>query len=147
MKRIGIFLFFDKNGIVRDYVIKLIKKMKPFYSDFCIVVNEYLTEDGQKILTKLCDKLIVRKNIGMDVMAYKEAIESYGYDKLSDYDELLLMNYTIFGPFYDLTDMYNEMDKRDCDLWSIFKWPTFKNYKDPTSLICNHLPSFFIECI
>lgn len=149
MKRLGIVLFFDKDGIVDDYFVYYVKKLRPFYTELCIVVNEFLNPTGVQILTQLSDKLIIRKNVGMDVMAYKQAIESYGFDNIKQYDEMLLTNYTSFGPFYPLSEMFDAMDaKHDIDFWSVFKWPIDKKDVigiDETPLTYDHLPSFFIS--
>ena len=127
MKRLGIVLFFDKDGIVDDYFEYYVKSLRPFYAELCIVVNEFLNPAGTEKLKQLSDKLIIRKNVGMDVMAYREAIESYGFDNIKQYDEMLLTNYTSFGPFYPLSEMFDAMDaKHDIDFWSIYRWPIDK---------------------
>jgi len=42
-------------------------------------------------------------------------------DIISEYDELILFNDTVFGPLYPLDDMFSKMAGDDCDLWRVTK--------------------------
>ena len=139
MRRLGIFFFYDNDGIVDNYVDYYLKSMKPFYDEICAVVNGSLSEDGRQKLGQSCSKILVRENEGLDATAYKCAIENYGYEKLTEYDEVTCFNFTCFGPFYDLTKMFQEMETRDCDWWSLYKCTMQPPYVEG-----EHLPSFFI---
>jgi lipopolysaccharide biosynthesis protein len=119
VKRLGIFFFYDKEGIVDDYITYLLEDMKKNISDLLVVCNGKLTPEGRAKLLGLTKNLIVRENKGFDVWAYKEGMKYYGWDELSKYDEVVLFNFTIFGPLYPFVEMFNEMDKRDLDFWGI----------------------------
>ncbi len=143
MKRLGIYFFYDKDGIVDRYVPYFLSRLKPFCEELCIVVNGKLTPDGRNILEKCGNKLIVRENSGFDSGAYKEAIESYGYEKIKEYDELLLCNFTFFGPVYPLDEMFSEMSKRQCDMWGITRHPK-AGYKLAGQDVLPHIQSYFL---
>ena len=120
MKRLGIFVFYDKDGIVDDYVIYLISELKKCMTDLVVVVNGSIGMAGKVQLEKLADRLYVRENKGYDAMAYKLALTDYlGWDKIVQYDEVLLTNDTYYGPFYPFQDLFDTMAHRNADFWGI----------------------------
>lgn len=139
MKRLGIFFFYDKDGIVDNYIDYFLKELKFNLSELCIVVNGFLNDEGKRKFENFADKLIMRKNKGLDAWAYKEAIENYGYDNLKEYDEVVLCNFTFFGPFYPFSEMFSIMDKKLCDWWGHFKWPIYDEKG-----VYQHIPSSFV---
>ncbi|MBR2922360.1 MAG: hypothetical protein IKC10_03460 [Alphaproteobacteria bacterium] len=146
--RLGIYFFYDKEGFVGDYVTYYLQHIKPFCSELCVVVNSPLSEEGKIKLEKVSDKLIVRENVGYDSQAYKHAMLSYGYNKIKEYDELLLCNFTCYGPIYPFDEMFSEMDKRNCDFWGIGWYPRVNNKKvckkQTTDYVPEHIMSFFM---
>lgn len=137
MKRLAIYFFYDQKGIVDDYIPFLLKRLKPFCQELCVVVNGNLTPNGHAKLTPYCEKILTRPNIGFDAHAYKYALEYYGYEHLAEYDEVLLLNFTFFGPFFPLENIFHKMDNIDCDWWGPYKWPITAPIKYA------HLPSFW----
>ena len=122
MKRIAIYFFFDRDGQVDSYVEKVLSSLKPYIDYLLVVCNGKLATQGKELLDHYSDKLLIRKNEGFDVWAYKDAMDSMGWDRLTEYDELVLMNYTIMGPVYPLSEMFDAMDKRpELDFWGITK--------------------------
>lgn len=95
VKRLGIFFFYDAEGVVDDYIPTLLNGFRPYLSEMTIVCNGKLNEAGEKILSSYTNNLIVRPNEGFDVWAYKTAMESYGWEKLVSFDEVVLFNATI----------------------------------------------------
>jgi len=118
-KRLGIFFFFDAQGIVDSYVETLLTDMVKNLSELVIVVNGELTAKSYARLTAFTDNIILRENKGLDAWAYKTAMESYGWDRLIEFDEIVLFNATIMGPVYPFEEMFTEMAGRDIDFWGI----------------------------
>ena len=118
-KRLGIFFFFDAQGIVDSYVETLLADMVKNLSELVIVVNGELTAKGYAKLGAITDNIILRENQGLDVWAYKTALDSYGWKKLAEFDEVVLFNATIMGPVYPFEEMFTEMAGRDIDFWGI----------------------------
>ena len=125
MNRLGIYFFYDKEGIVDDYVPFFLSRFKPFLTKLCIVVNGQLTEKSKQKLLLYADDLLIRENVGFDAWAYKYALEFYGIEKLIHFDEVILTNFTFFGPFYPLDTLFDKMDQIHADLWGFFRWPTW----------------------
>ncbi|GIO35110.1 LPS biosynthesis protein [Paenibacillus albilobatus] len=145
--RVGIFFFYDEDGIVDDYITYLLNDIKKNIRDLLIVCNGKLTSDSRKKLLEYTDSIIVRENKGFDVWAYKEGIEYFGWGKLSEYDELVLFNSTMYGPLYPLKEMFESMRKKDLDFWGITKY--HKMPYDPFGTIKygytpEHIQSHFI---
>ena len=143
MKRLGIYFFYDKEGIVDDYVPYYLNALKPFCSELCVVVNGILNDEGRKKLETCSDKLIVRVNKGLDSWASKETIESYGYEAIKEYDELLLNNFTSFGPIYPFSIMFDKMANKECDFWGHCRYFS-QSSKVRNQPIPNHLMSHFV---
>ena len=98
--RLGIFFFFDAQGIVDSYVETLLADMVKNLSELVIVVNGELTAKSYAKLSVFTDNIILRENKGLDVWAYKTGLDSYGWKKLAEFDEVVLFNATIMGPVY-----------------------------------------------
>ena len=49
----------------------------------------------------------------------KKGMEYYGWNRVTNLDELILLNSTIMGPLYPFSDMFSEMNLRDVDFWGI----------------------------
>jgi lipopolysaccharide biosynthesis protein len=118
-KRLGIFFFYDKDGIVDDYVSYFLNDLKLSLDDLLVVCNGVLTPEGREKFKKITDKILVRENKGFDVWAYKEGMEYFGWDALSNYDEVVLLNFTMYGPLYPFKNMFEDMNKKDLDFWGI----------------------------
>lgn len=121
MKRLLIYFIYDEDGIVDRYILYALEKLRPFSETIMVVANGKLNEESSNKLHRVADHVLVRENIGFDVWAYKSALAYYGWDVLTQYDEVILMNYTIVGPVYDLSAMFEEMDGREVDFWGITK--------------------------
>ena len=147
-RRISIYFFYNNLGFVADYVLHYLKEIKKLCAESCVVVNEPLSNEGRAKLQGCCDTLLVRQNLGFDSAAYKYAIKHYGYDYIKqNFDELILNNFTCYGPIYPLHEMFDEMEKRDCDLWGINAHPALNEYLLSgvlDSKIVKHIQSFFI---
>lgn len=46
-------------------------------------------------------------------------IDSLGWEKISKYDELILINDSCYGPINDLAPICEQMTRRECDFWGI----------------------------
>ena len=120
IKRLGIFFFYDKDGVVDDYVMYMLHDMVQNTSQNIVVCNGKLNEDGRNKFQSLPNTdLLVRENKGFDVWAYKSALEYYGWDIIDTYDEVFMYNFTIMGPIGHFSTMFEEMNQRDLDFWGI----------------------------
>lgn len=145
--RLLIYFFYDKDGIVDDYVITVLKDITKNVNKAYFVSNGKLADGESKKLDNLVDEIIERKNVGLDVWAYKETLEHEGFDNLANYDEVIMMNHTIMGPVCSTSAMFEEMAKCDLDFWGLTKF--YRVPFDPfgfleTGYLPEHLQSHFI---
>ncbi|WP_024553487.1 rhamnan synthesis F family protein [Franconibacter helveticus 513] len=119
-KRIAFYLFYDQDGIVDDYIPYKLSALREFVDKIVVISNSSLTYEGRNKLEKVADQIFCRENIGFDVWGYKEGMELYGYQQLAEeYDELILLNYTFFGPIYPFAELFEAAGNSDCDFWGI----------------------------
>lgn len=120
MRRAVFYLFFDAQGQVDDYVTYKLERLRQHAEHVFVVSNSPLDDANRAKLETVADTVWVRENVGLDVWAYKEAMQMYGESRLAELDELILMNYTFFGPIGSFDPMFAEMDARDdLDFWGI----------------------------
>lgn len=119
MKRIAFYLFWDKEGIVDRYIPYCLEKLREHVEHLVVISNGPVSESGLVALKGVADEVWERDNVGFDVGGYKESLERFGFDRLAEYDELILLNYTFFGPVYPLSEMFAKTDSWDVDFWGI----------------------------
>ena len=119
IKRLAIYFFYDRDGIVDDYIPTLLEDLSKNVEELLVVCNGKLSIEGKAKLSALTSHILVRENTGLDVWAYKAGMEHYGWDKLGQYDEVVLLNFTLMGPLYPFKEMFTEMSGRDVDFWGI----------------------------
>lgn len=120
MRRAVFYLFYDPDGQVDDYVLHVLEHLQRHATHVFVVSNSPLADDQRDRLRTRSDRVWVRDNVGLDVWAYKEALQVFGEERLADVDEVLLLNSTFFGPVGGFEDVFAEMDARtDVDLWGL----------------------------
>ena len=120
IKRIAFYLFYDEQGIVDEYIPYKLRALREFVDTIVVVSNSILTTESRLKLEKVSDKIFCRENVGFDVWGYKEGMELYGYKELANkYDEVILLNYTFFGPVYPFKELFTAADNSNCDFWGI----------------------------
>lgn len=147
LSRLGIFVFFDPQGIVDEYVVYLLRSLRPHFSRMIVVSNSALEQTAQARLLQHADDLFLRENQGLDAAAYKAGLVTYcGWDEAAKYDEVVLINDTFFGPIGSFDPMFSEMAKRDVDFWGMSAgyhspdgWDRVKYHYIP-----DHIQTFFV---
>jgi len=120
MKRLGIFFFYEKNGDVDDFITYYLADLNKNLTELVVVCNGKLSEQGRAAFSQFTDNIIVRENKGLDVWAYKTALDSYGWAKLSEFDEIVMTNSTLMGPVRPLKEMFDAMwENQDLDFWGL----------------------------
>lgn len=120
VKRAGVFVFYDRDGIVDDYVQYMLRDLLNCVEKLIIVCNGKLTIEGRRKLEKYADVVYVRENIGLDAAAYRDGmLKCLGWDEIDACDEIVLLNDTFFGPFRPFQEIFSEMATRDIDFWGL----------------------------
>lgn len=120
MNKLGIFLTYDADGVVDDYIPYLLNDINRHLDRLVIVVNGILNAEGRKKLERISSDIYVRENIGFDFCAWKDAMINYiGFPKIREYDQLVLFNDSFFGPLRSFKEVFDEMDDRNLDFWGL----------------------------
>ena len=146
LKRLAIYAFYDGEGQVSEYVAYKLERLKEHVERLVVVVNGKLQPEGQQTLERYADKLVRRENQGFDIWAFRAGlIEGVGWEALAEFDELLLLNATFFGPLYPFSELFDEMDGRAHDFWGItaFKGPVPNGFTF-VGMIPFHIQSYFM---
>ena len=117
-KRALFYLFYDPRGIVDEYVPYKLERLRKHAENIVVIVNGALTGEGRAALEGVADEVWERENVGFDVEGYKWAIERFG-DRASEFDEIILMNYTFFGPIGDFDPLFDRMNSAEVDFWGM----------------------------
>ena len=145
VKRAFIYVFYDPEGIADGYVEKMLSSLREVSSHTLMVVNGDIRPECLGELGDAVDDVLIRENTGYDVTGYIKGLERLG--KEAAYDEVVLMNSTLYGPFYPIGEMFGEMDARDVDFWGIAAHPEDRTTSIASSrygYIPRHLQSYFI---
>ena len=137
MKRIAVYVYYDDEGILRDFAKNTIKNFIDFCKTVIVVVNGPLRDEDAEEIRSLGGRLICRKNEGYDFAAYKAGIESISVGEKLELDELILCNSSVYGPVFPLNELFQEMENRGVDFWGITQWSNCRPWPD-------HIQSYFI---
>ena len=116
-KRVAIYVIYDKDGKLDNFRKYYLKELRKVVDRIVVVVQGNLTPESRQELQTLADDFFVRENTGLLTYPWIEGIKFIGWDNLKDYDELLMLNDSFFGPFYPLKDMMDAAEKSDADFY------------------------------
>ena len=123
MTRLALYVFFHKEGILEEYVSYYLKGLKAVCADIVLIANGGLSEEAKRQLEALSVQYIVRENKGVDFAAWKAGLSYVGWDKVRQYDELVLCNCSCYGPVYPFSEAFDRMKDRACDFWGLNRQP------------------------
>jgi rhamnosyltransferase len=144
-RRIIFYLLWDARGHVDDYVLYKLERLRPLAEHIFVVVNGQLTDEGRAKLEGLVDTIWLRPNVGFDVWGYKEALSEFGEERLAEFDELILMNYTWFGPVNPFEPVFERMDRAPVHFWGMTEHGKLRpNPFTRTGVLHSHIQSHWI---
>lgn len=118
-RRVIFYLLFDPRGQVDDYIPYKLSRLRPFAETIIVISNGPLVDQGREALAGVADEVWERENVGLDVGGYRFALDKFGRSRLAEYDEVILMNYTWFGPVGDFAPMFERMGSQELDYWGM----------------------------
>lgn len=117
MKRLCIYVTYDCENIVDDYIGYMLKELQKITDRIVAVCNYGYIAQGIENLQPYVDTILYRENNGFDGGAYKEALEKI--EDIESYDEIILSNDTFFGPFISFDEIFGRMEGEPCDFWGL----------------------------
>ena len=79
-KRLGAFLFYDKDGIVGDYIDYLLEKMNEHLDKLIVICNGEVNEEGKDRLKVFATEMIFRENEGFDAGDGNTCLQSISHE-------------------------------------------------------------------
>jgi len=131
MKRLVLFAHFDPEHRIRPYILHHLEALHALGGELVFITNSSLPPGELAKLPAWIHRTLQRENVGFDFSMWKEALQSVSFE---EWDELLLTNSSIAGPFSSLQPLFDRMAGQECDFWGLTEnqWPT------------PHLQSFFL---
>lgn len=143
MKRLCIYLIYDKQNIVDKYIGYMLKELKSCSNHLAVVCNLPEIAQGIENVEPYADEIFYRENIGLDAGGFKDALIKFiGWEKVSEFDEVVLVNDSLFGPFCSMRNIFAEMEKRPVDFWGLAGHGEYK--KEGEEPFPEHIQSYFI---
>lgn len=147
MSRYGIFVFYDSEGIVQNYVLWLLNSFQDVFSKLVIVINGHIRKEEKLKFAVYTQYIYERENIGFDGGAYKDVfLRILKTETWQDYDEIFLINDTFYGPFSPWKDFLEIMERRNYDFWGLSCNPGRRGLFFAGREVLRHIQSYFI-CI
>lgn len=116
MKRLLCYAHFDGKGEVKPFVKHALNAMQSYCATTIFVSNSPVLENDKVELLTICSQVLTNNNTGYDFYMWKFALEKAD---LSLYDEVILMNSSVYGPVSDMGSVFAEMEGLECDFWGI----------------------------
>ena len=141
MKRLLLYVHFNKYNDLSSHVEYQLTQMRPLFSKLVFISNSQLPDEKRASLLErgLMTDFIQRENSGFDFAAWRDGISFIGFEELKSYDSVTLMNDTCFGPLWDLTDIYRKFENDgSVDFWGMTNFRANQQFKE-------HLQSYYLS--
>ena len=120
MNRGLVYFHFDPHHQVRDYVVAALSSLRPHANHILLVSNSPISEVDRARLATCCDEILPRPNEGLDAGAYRAGLEHLGWERLADFDELILTNHTYYAPLRPWEEVLTRAeDWGDISFWGM----------------------------
>ena len=146
MKRLCVFAHWDRDNIIDDYVIYYLKALKEVCETIIFVSDCNLDSNETNKLNNIADFVLAQKHGEYDFGSYKRGF-LFAKEKGLEFNELLLVNDSCYGPFYPLKPIFDKMGNKKCDFWGMIQnsYGVKFTSKGLQSYYKPHLQSYFIN--
>ncbi len=133
---VALFVHFDAAGQVAPATRDFIASLAEAGLDVVFVTNsERILDEARAFLKRHCAAILIRRNIGYDFGAWRDAIDTLGLPRPNT-RAIFLVNDSVYGPFTDIKPLLAAIDFGRADVWGATEsWQ--HRY---------HLQSFFLGC-
>lgn len=135
MKRICLFAGYSSKGVIEDYVLYYLQELSKISDVYYMADNKILPEELEK-LTPYVKGAYGYSHGKYDFGSWQELINKISWDKIAEYDELILTNDSVFGPLCNFKDFIESLEKdKEWDLCGVNTAYDFHTW---------HLSSYFL---
>ncbi|MCD8038922.1 MAG: rhamnan synthesis F family protein [Lachnospiraceae bacterium] len=144
MNRLCIYMTYNKNHKIQEYIAYALRALKQCCTDIYFVCNYMQTPDGLEYVQPYVERIYYHENIGYDSGAYKDVLFDFiGWDKVYEYDELILTNDSYWGFFFPVEDYFAQMASVECDFWGM-TGQAAGEFTNPLYQFEAHVHSYFL---
>ncbi len=115
MKRAILLAHYDRDGIIDPYVIAAAEEYRRFADKLVLVSASAKVLPPE--LYSVVDEFVPRDNVGYDFGSWRAGLEAIG--TVSDFDEIICVNDSVYGPLFDLAPAITSPQHRDADFWGM----------------------------
>lgn len=124
MNRLGIYVIYDSEKIIDEYIETVLAGLRTHISKLIVVCNFTIVKSGWNRIERYADEIKCRENIGFDAGAYKDVFqEIYDSGVICQFDEVLVANDSFYGPIDSFDTVFFTMNGSDCDYWGFTRYP------------------------
>jgi lipopolysaccharide biosynthesis protein len=117
--RVAVFMHFDGHGQVRTQVQRYLEELRRNGRSIVFVSNsETPAPTAMAVAQRLCDAVIMRRNIGYDFGAWADALDALGLPRAGT-EEIIFANDSVLGPLLPLGDILRRLDYAHADVWGL----------------------------
>lgn len=131
VSRACVFAHFDVEGKVDQHVLYYLRELCLIADRVIFVTVSIVEQESLDQLSAVGVTTVQRDNVGYDFYSYKVGLEQLN---VTDFDEIILCNDSVYGPLFNLENVFNRMDDSLCDFWGLTE-----SYE-----IARHVQSYFL---
>ena len=115
-RRLLLYAHFDPDDLVHDYVVHALRSMGGSCSEIRFVTTARLPAVERAKIELHVQSILEIENVGFDFTMWKRCLEAVD---LEPFDELVLMNSSVYGPLGDMSEAFGAMKDDPCDAWGM----------------------------
>lgn len=126
-----IYAFYDRDGFIDFHVLNSLREYIKFFK--VIFVSNILLTETQKKKISFVDHIIEDEHEEKDFGSWKIGLN---YLKNKKVNNLILTNDSIVGPYFEISEILNNMNKIRIDFWGISSAGQGKNFHIQSYFLC-----------
>ncbi|MCL6655302.1 hypothetical protein A6R70_23800 [Agrobacterium rubi] len=148
--RLCLFVHYNSTGSIDGADLHLLQGLRNVSTSVIFISNSPLDGEAENIIADYCDRVIKRSNRGFDFSAWRKGIEEIGWNTLTQFDEVVFVNNSCWGPVFPLPEVFTHMGQKNVDFWGLTSFPRLQQSERPEAkfskdgTIPHHLQSYFM---
>ncbi|TGL98130.1 hypothetical protein EHQ76_13965 [Leptospira barantonii] len=112
---------YSSEGKIHDYLLFYMRALRELGFDIVLSTSSGLEEFEKKKIKDLTIGILTQENYGWDFGLWKTTFQLLKDEirKDSKIDRILVANDSVYGPLYDLKQIFSEMEKDEMDFWGM----------------------------
>ncbi len=116
MKRLAIYAHYDAQHEIKPYVRYAVDALRTQCEEVHFISTARLPESDLETLAKTCNSVVLKENSGLDFGMWRKVL---GTLDLGVWDEIILLNSSVYGPVTSLATILSEAEENPWDFWGL----------------------------